>query len=176
MNKFSLDSPHVGFRRFTSQTDYVKNVNAKGLPAIQTLFCWHTIHSETSIMQFPMQNVAIFVPNLVPKFNYSLYSFEMEFHLENGSKRIIRISNSLNFNSESTAIWAASWQKTTKWQVCPAKTQISLGTRPVWSVFAVRMMKPWVLSYPLSAQRRLWSDWAHSHFVCFVMRRLIYVL
>ena len=27
-------------------------------------------------------------------------------------------------------------------------------------VFAVRMMKPWVLSYPLSAQRRLWSDWA----------------
>ena len=25
-------------------------------------------------------------------------------------------------------------------------------------VFAVRMKKPWVLSYPLSAQRRLWSD------------------
>ena len=41
-------------------------------------------------------------------------------------------------------------------------------------------MKAWVLSYPLSAQRRLWSDWAdaqadlslrcpHSHFVGFVM-------
>ena len=27
-------------------------------------------------------------------------------------------------------------------------------------VFAVRMKKAWVLSYPLSAQRRLWSDWA----------------
>ena len=26
-------------------------------------------------------------------------------------------------------------------------------------VFAVRMKKPWVLSYPLSTQRRLWSDW-----------------
>ena len=46
------------------------------------------------------------------------------------------------------------------------------------------MKKPWVLSYPLSAQRRLWSDWAdaqadlslrwaHSHFVDFVMSRLI---
>ena len=43
-------------------------------------------------------------------------------------------------------------------------------------VFAVRMKKAWVLSYPLSAQRRFWSDWAdaqanlslrwaHSHFV-----------
>ena len=51
-------------------------------------------------------------------------------------------------------------------------------------VFAVRMKKDWVLSYPLSAQRRLWSDWvdaqadlslrwAHSHFVGFVMLRLI---
>ena len=30
----------------------------------------------------------------------------------------------------------------------PAKTQISLGIRPVWSVFAVRMKKAWVLSYP----------------------------
>ena len=44
----------------------------------------------------------------------------------------------------------------------PAKTQISLGIRPVWSVFAVRMKKAWVLSYPLSAQRRLWSDWADA--------------
>ena len=42
--------------------------------------------------------------------------------------------------------------------VSPAKTQISLGIRPVWSVFAIRMKKHWVLSYPLSAQRRLWSD------------------
>ena len=50
-------------------------------------------------------------------------------------------------------------------------------------VFAVRIKKAWVLSYPLSAQRRLWSDWAdtqadlslrwaHSHFVGFVVRRL----
>ena len=51
-------------------------------------------------------------------------------------------------------------------------------------VFAVCMKKARVLSYPLSAQRRLWSDWvdasvclslrwAHTHFVCFVMLWLI---
>ena len=45
--------------------------------------------------------------------------------------------------------------KPTKWHVPPAKTQISLGIRPVWSVFAVRMKKAWVLSYPLSTQQRL---------------------
>ena len=54
-------------------------------------------------------------------------------------------------------------------------------------VFAVRMKKARVLSYPLSAQRRLWSDWvdaqadlslrwAHSHIVGFVMSRLKYWL
>ena len=65
--------------------------------------------------------------------------------------------------------------KPTKWHVRPAKTQIRLGIRPVWSgsslsawwkhgplathwgpslirVFAVCMMKAWTLSYPLSAQ------------------------
>ena len=53
----------------------------------------------------------------------------------------------------------------------PAKTQISLGTRPVLiRVFAVHMKKAWVLSYPLSAQRRLWYI---GHFVGFVMRWLI---
>ena len=50
-------------------------------------------------------------------------------------------------------------------------------------VFAVRMKNAWVLTDPLSAQRRLWSAWAdaqaylslhwtHIHFVGFVMRRL----
>ena len=52
--------------------------------------------------------------------------------------------------------------KPTKWQLRPAKTQISLGIRRVWLVFAVRMKKAWTLSYPLSAQRRLWSDSADA--------------
>ena len=29
-------------------------------------------------------------------------------------------------------------------------------------VIAVRMKEAWALSYPLSAQRRLWSDWAEA--------------
>ena len=49
--------------------------------------------------------------------------------------------------------------KATKWHVRPAKTQISLGIRPVCRVFTVRMKKAWVLSYPLSARWRLWSYW-----------------
>ena len=47
------------------------------------------------------------------------------------------------------------------------------------------MKKAWVLSYPLSAQGRLWSDWAdaqadlslrlaQTHFVGFVISRLMY--
>ena len=52
--------------------------------------------------------------------------------------------------------------KTNKMSVRPAKTQISLGIRPVWSVFAVYMKKPWIRSYSLSAQWRLWSDWADA--------------
>ena len=35
-------------------------------------------------------------------------------------------------------------------------------------VFAVRMKKHWVLSNPLSAQRRLWSDWAGAHVILLV--------
>ena len=75
--------------------------------------------------------------------------------------------------------------ETNRMSAGPVKTQISLCICPVWSVFTVRLKKPWVLSYPLSAQRRHWSDWAdaqvdlslrwaHSHFVGFVMRQLIF--
>ena len=78
--------------------------------------------------------------------------------------------------------------KTNKMSVRPAKTQISLDIRPVWSVSSLSAWKePWVLRYLLSAQRRLWSDradaqadlslrWAHSHFVGFVMSRLKWFL
>ena len=88
------------------------------------------------------------------------------------------------FFLHSNIIWylRCLMTKPTKWNVRPAKTQISLGIHAVWSVFAVHMKEAWVLSYPLSAQQRLWSDWAdlslrwaHSHFVGFVMRRLIFL-
>ena len=50
--------------------------------------------------------------------------------------------------------------KPTKWPVRPAKTQIRLGS--LIKVFAVHMKKAWVLSFPVSAQRRPWSDWGES--------------
>ena len=68
--------------------------------------------------------------------------------------------------------------KTNKMSVRPVKTQISLGSCPVWSVFAVRMTLAthW-------AHSEDWSDWGMprliwvfarpSHFVGFVMLRLI---
>ena len=72
-----------------------------------------------------------------------------------------------------------------KWAFRPAKTQISLGIRPVWSEFS--MCAPWVAKDPsfLHADSEDWSDWAdaqadlshrlaHSHFVGFIMRRLKY--
>ena len=43
---------------------------------------------------------------------------------------------------------------------CASNGEVTGNFCPVWSVFAVRIRKAWALSYPVSAQRRLWSDWA----------------
>ena len=78
--------------------------------------------------------------------------------------------------------WAATWQNQQN-ECAPREGSDQPGIHPVWSVFAVHMKKAWVLSYQLSAQRRLWSDWAdaqadlsfrwaHCHFDDFVMSRL----
>ena len=81
-------------------------------------------------------------------------------------------------------IWAATCQNHLS-DCAPSKDSDQPGHLPnLIRVLPVRMKKAWVLSYPLSAQRRLWSDWtdaqadlslrwAHIHFVGFVMRRLI---
>ena len=75
--------------------------------------------------------------------------------------------------------------KPTKWHVRPAKTQISLGIRPVWSESS--LCAQCIAKDPsfLHADSEDWSDWAdaqadlslrwgHSHFVGFVMRQLKY--
>ena len=90
----------------------------------------------------------------------------------------------LLFRSAS-GIWARTWQN--QQNVCvPNEDSDQPGHLPnLIRVFAVRKKKAWVLSYPLHAQRRLWSDWAdaqadlslrwaHTHFVGFVMSRLIW--
>ena len=50
--------------------------------------------------------------------------------------------------------------KPTKWHVRPSKTDQPGHLPSLIRAFAVCMKKAWVLSYPFSAQRRLWSDWA----------------
>ena len=104
----------------------------------------------------------------------------------------MRQSNSNEYPQHN---WAASWQNQ-KYDCSPSEDSDQPRHRPsLITVFAVRMKKPWVLSFTSSAQRRLWSDWAqadcalskdsdwaqadlslcwaHSHFVGFVIRWLI---
>ena len=76
--------------------------------------------------------------------------------------------------------------KTNKMACAPSEDSDQPGHPPsLISVFAVRMKKAWVSSYQLSAQRRLWLDWAdaqadlslrwvRSHIVGFFMSRLKY--
>ena len=85
--------------------------------------------------------------------------------------------------------WAATWQNQQN-NCAPCEDSDQLGHPPsLIRVFAVRMKKAKVLRYPLSAKRRLWSDFMRiaktmprliwvvagrtCHFVGFVMRRLI---
>ena len=75
------------------------------------------------------------------------------------------------------SIWAASWQNQ---QCAPSEASDQPGHSPsLIRAFTVRTKKAWVLSYSLSAQRRVWSyrvnaqailslRWAHSHCVGFV--------
>ena len=79
-----------------------------------------------------------------------------------------------------------SHDKTNKMACAPSKDSDQSGHLPTLiRVFALRMKKPWALSYPMSAQQRLWSDWAdahadlslrwvHTHFIGFVVLRLIF--
>ena len=74
--------------------------------------------------------------------------------------------------------------KTNKMACVPSEDSDQPGHPPsLIRVFAVCMKKAWVLSYPLSTQWRLWSDWVdaqadlslcwvNNHFVGFVMRWL----
>ena len=61
--------------------------------------------------------------------------------------------------------WAATWQNQQN-ECAPSEDSDQPGHPPsLIRVFAVRMKNAWVLSYPLSAQRRLWSDWAYAQAV-----------
>ena len=96
-------------------------------------------------------------------------------------------------NSIKAVMWQGSFctwfeplhDKTNKMACAPSEDSDQLGHSHILiRVFTVCSKKASVLSYPLRAQRRLWSDWAdaqagpslrwaHSHFVGFVMKWLI---
>ena len=90
------------------------------------------------------------------------------------------IETNLKGKMTSHELWH---DKTNKVTVHPAKTQISLGIRPVWSESSLGAQ--WVAKDPsfLHVDSEDWSDWAdaqadlslrwaHSHFVGFVMSQL----
>ena len=43
-----------------------------------------------------------------------------------------------------------------------ANTMISLGTHPVWSVFAIHKKKHWVLGYSYWVHSEDWLDWVDA--------------
>ena len=72
------------------------------------------------------------------------------------------------WDREDTEVWQKKAQmsrlmtKPTK-ECAPSEDSDQPGHPPsLIRVFAVCMMTAWTLSYPLSAQRRLWSDWADA--------------
>ena len=59
--------------------------------------------------------------------------------------------------------------KTNKMACAPSEDSDQPGHPPsLIRAFTVRMKKSWFLSYPLSAQRRLWSDWADAQSFCWI--------
>ena len=67
--------------------------------------------------------------------------------------------------------------KSTKWHVCPAKTQISLGIRPVWSESSLSAWRSH-MSLTIIRERMPRLIWVFArrtcHFVGFVMLRLVW--
>ena len=98
---------------------------------------------------------------------------------------VLSCSGSYDDNFFKQVIWAASWQNPTKWYVCPAKTQISLGIHPVWSESS--LCTQWLAEDPVflhadSADsdqtgrmpRLIWVfAGSEDHFIGFIVRWLI---
>ena len=152
------------------------------------LFLWilkgTTIQKEDTEVWHTLNSLGWNIINLVQSLSHS---YKVRNSIQRQSDQglhllcICRTQNSLV--KPALIKWASTWQN----QQCgcaPIKDSDQPGHLPsLISVFAVHMKKAWVLSYPLSAQRRLWSDWAdaqadlslrwvHIHFAGFVMSRL----
>ena len=144
---------------------------------IQSLRITVRHHSVSLMMPNSYPRDGIFNPHLttIIKDSYSPYlSVEMF--------RNITV-NLFIASSNRLMKWAATRQNQQS-ECATSEDSDQPGHPPILiSVFAVSMKEAWVLSYPLSAQWRLWSNWedaqadlslpwAHRHLVGFVMSRL----
>ena len=89
-----------------------------------------------------------------------------------------------SFTITEILVWDCDLQLTFRYSYSKVLISKRKIIKILWRSNQFCMKNAWVLSYQLSAQRRLRSDWAdvqadlslrwaHSHFVCFVTRRLI---
>ena len=125
--------------------------------AIQSYFFLHfrlrrnvdvVIQHFCSNNSHPISNIIIFSQILA---TYTYCSLLMELNKSHYYARL-----------QTAGIWAASWQNQQN-DCVPSEDSDQPGHSPsLIRVFAVRMKKACFLSYPLSAQRRLWSDWTDA--------------
>ena len=147
--------------------------------ATDTVSRWLSAYTKRLILPIPRQHfwISIYLFLIVP-FRQQSMTIEMDFDIINFS---FLMTISLGYT-----VYERRHEKSNKMSVCPANDSDQPGHPPsLIRVFAFCTKKAWVLSYPLSAQRRLWSDWAdaqadlslrwaHSHYVGFIMSRPIY--
>ena len=115
------------------------------------------------------------------RMSFSTLVWDFSYNLDKGfflQSFIWHHKKKLMYENGGLYVWPRD--KINKMACAPSEDSDQPGHTPsLIRVFAVRMKKAWVLSYPLSAQWRLWSDWAKDaghtcHFVGFVMRWLIF--
>ena len=82
-------------------------------------------------------------------------------HNQQISNSLWQLSFLICFHSFSHRKFEPPHDKTNK-MACAPNEDVDQPGHPasLIRVFAIRRKKSWVLSYPLNAQRRLWSDWA----------------
>ena len=145
---------------------------------------WHsekhiTSHFSSWLDKNKNKNTSIFVRHMTVCTSHDrLWVLSLWANGKELSKQCLVLVASFSFTSEPPH------DKTNKMACAPSENSDQPGHPPsLIRVFGVRMKKAWVLSYSLSAQRRIWSDWAdaqadlnlhwaHRHFVAFAMRWL----
>ena len=114
--------------------------------AVLQIFCWQscfTIKCQSRKREIIQPNIY----RLLPKVNQVIYTMAT-----------VYMPNIMILAQAVIQIWAATWQNQQN-ECAPSEDSDQPWHPPsLIRVFAVRMKKACVLSYPLSAQRRLWSD------------------